>query len=98
MAIAYASLGGGEMNIQLHKPEADDLHPNQLAYIEDHFTAFEHALAGNNFMDPVLGYAPYIDAHSFVDLYLANEVSKNIDGYRLNTYFYKQKDSNGGRL
>jgi hypothetical protein len=94
----YASLGGGEMSIQLHKPEADDLHPNQLAYIEDHFTAFEQALAGNNFMDPVLGYAPYIDAHSFVDLYLANEVSKNIDGYRLSTYFYKQKDSNGGKI
>ena len=45
-------------SIQMHKPEADDLHPLQLDYIENHFTAFEHALAGPNFTDPVLGYAP----------------------------------------
>jgi hypothetical protein len=62
----YSKLGGEVQPIQMHKPEADDLHPLQLAYIEDHFTEFEHALAGPNFADPVLGYAPYIDAESFV--------------------------------
>ena len=94
----YPKLGGETQPIQMHKPEADDLHPLQLAYIEDHFTAFEHALAGPNFADPVLGYAPYIDAESFVEMYFANEITKNVDAYRLSQYFYKEKDSDGGKI
>ena len=94
----YPKLGGETQPIQMHKPEADDLHPLQLAYIEDHFTAFEHALARPNFADPVLGYAPYIDAESFVETYFANEITKNVDAYRLSQYFYKEKDSDGGKI
>ena len=82
----------------MHKPEADDLHPLQLDYIENHFTAFEHALAGSNFTDPELGYAPYIDAESFIQMYFANEITKNVDAYRLSQYFYKEKDSDGGKI
>ena len=87
-----------ELVIQYHKPEVDELHPLQQAYIEGHIAAFEDALAGPDFADPELGYAPYIDVHSFIDLYLINELSKNIDGYRLSTYFYKEKDSDGGKI
>jgi len=94
----YPKLGGEVQTIQMHKPEADDLHPLQLDYIENHFTAFEHALAGSNFTDPVLGYAPYIDAQSFIQMYFANEITKNVDAYRLSTYFYKEKDSDGGKI
>jgi hypothetical protein len=94
----YATLGGDAQVIQLHKPEADSLHPLQLAYIQSHFTAFEQALAGQDFADPVLGYAPFIDVHSFIEMYFANEITKNVDAYRLSTYFYKEKDSDGGKL
>ncbi len=94
----YATVGGEGLFVQFHKPEIDDLNDPQIAYIEDHITAFEDALAGPNFADPALGYAPFLDVSSFVDLYLINELSKNIDGYRLSTYFYKQKDSNGGKI
>lgn len=94
----YPTLGGDGQFIQMHKPEADELHPLQLAYIENHFTAFEHALAGPDYTDPDLGYAPYIEAESFVDMYFANELTKNVDAYRLSTYFYKEKDSDGGKL
>ena len=97
-ASPYPTLGNDEQFIQMHKPEADDLHPLQLAYIQDHFTAFEHALAGPNFADPVEGYRPFIDAGSFIDMYFANEVTKNVDAYRLSTYFYKEKDSDGGKI
>ena len=31
-----------KQQIQMHKPEADELHPLQLEYIESHFTEFEH--------------------------------------------------------
>ena len=97
-ASPYPRLGGDEQFIQMHKPEAEDLHPLQLAYIEDHFTQFEHALAGPNFTDPVLGYKAYIEPESFIDMYFANEITKNVDAYRLSTYFYKEKDSDGGQI
>ena len=94
----YPTVGGEENFIQFHKPEADDLNAPQMEYIEGHITAFEDALAGPDFADSELGYRPFVDVNSFVDLYLINELSKNIDGYRLSTYFYKQKDSNGGKI
>ena len=94
----YDSYGGENLFIQFHKPELEDLHPSQTEYIENHITEFEDALAGDDFTDPVLGYSNYIDVQSFIDLYLINEFSKNIDGYRLSTYFYKQKDSSGGKI
>ncbi|MGI9175984.1 MAG: CotH kinase family protein, partial [Rhodothermales bacterium] len=40
----------------------------------------------------------YIDLDSFVDFVIVNEIGKNVDGYRLSTFLYKDKDSNGGAL
>jgi hypothetical protein len=94
----YSTEGGEDLVIQFHKPEIDDLNEPQIDYIQNHITEFEDALAGDNFTDSILGYQEYIDVLSFVDLYLINELSKNIDGYRFSTYFYKQKDSNGGKI
>jgi hypothetical protein len=94
----YSTVAGDNLYVQFHKPEMNELNAPQIAYIEGHITAFEDALAGPDFSDPELGYMPFIDVYSFIDLYLINELSKNIDGYRLSTYFYKQKDSNGGKI
>lgn len=94
----YPSLGGQELQIQFHKPDGEDLHQIQRDYIENHITEFETALFSEEFDDPEIGYAAYIDVGSFMDLYLINELSKNIDGYRLSTFFYKDKDSNGGKI
>ena len=44
------------------------------------------------------GYAKFIDKRSFIDFFISNEISKNVDGYRLSTFFYKQRDSEGGKL
>lgn len=84
--------------IQFHRPRADDLTFQQKAYIEGYCHDFENALAGNNFDDPDIGYAAYIDVESFIDLSLINELTRNIDGYRLSTYFFKDKDSNDGKI
>ena len=97
-ASPYPRLGGDEQFIQMHKPEADDLHPLQFAYIQDHFTQFEHALAGPYFADDEFGYKAFIEPESFIDMYFANEITKNVDAYRLSTYFYKEKDSDGGKI
>ena len=53
----------------------------------------------DNFKDPVNGYAKYIDVDSFVDYFIANELSVAIrTAYRISTFMYKRKDSDGGKL
>lgn len=94
----YPSLGGGSVWIQLWRPKGPELHPVQRTYIEGYIGMFENLLFGDDFSDPSSGYSEVIDVQSFVDLSLANELSKNIDGYRLSTYFFKKKDSNGGKI
>jgi len=42
-----------------------------------------------------LGYRTHIDVSSFVDFFLINELNRNVDGYRLSTFIYKDKDKNG---
>jgi spore coat protein CotH len=53
---------------------------------------FEDALARNNFTDPDTGYAKYIDSESFIDFFLLNELSNNVDGFRLSTWLTKDKN------
>lgn len=79
-------------------PKGEDLAPEQRAYIQAYVDSFETALAGPTFMDGTTGYRAYADMASFVDLFLLNELSRNVDGYRLSSYLYKDKDSNGGKL
>ncbi len=93
-----AAPGWGPIEFQMHDPEIDTMHSLQLQYIQDYVTDWEDALAGPNFADPVLGYAPYIDELSFIDFFIINELSKNIDGYRISTFLYKEKQSEGGEL
>ena len=94
----YTTYGGNNLNLQFHRPKGTDLHVSQRDYIENYITNFENAISSSNFNDPILGYQSYIDVASFMDLYLINELSKNIDGYRLSTFLYKDKDSKGGKI
>lgn len=81
-----------------HDPPYDSLNPIQLNYIENFITQFETALNGSNFSDPLLGYQPYVDLKSFVDFLLVNEVSHNVDGYRISSYLHKVRTSEGGKI
>jgi hypothetical protein len=83
---------------QYDYPKAADINTQQKAYIKDFMANFEGALSSTTFNDPVNGYTKYIDVNSFIDFFIANEVSKNVDGFRLSTYLYKPKDSDGGKL
>lgn len=90
--------GGQPHTIQVEYPDPADLLPVQEQYIEAYCDSFETATAGPGFTNPVSGYRKYIDLQSWVDYFLLSELSKNVDGYRISTYFYKQKDSDGGKL
>lgn len=93
-----ASNGFGELFYSYVYPTAGDIVPEQEDYIEEIVDEFEDALKSNNFDDPITGYRPLIDMHSFVNYYIIEELSKDIDAYRLSTYFYKDKQSLGGEL
>ncbi|MBK8601333.1 MAG: CotH kinase family protein [Flavobacterium sp.] len=45
-----------------------------------------------------MGWRKYGDENSFIDYFLLNELTKNVDAYTLSTFFFKDKDSNGGKL
>ena len=59
---------------------------------------FEDALAGNDFTDAQLGYRPFVDIQSFVNYFIVQELSKDIDSYRLSAYMHKDKESLGGKF
>ena len=46
----------------------------------------------------IKGYRKWINVESFIYYWILNEVSRNVDGYRLSTFLYKDKDSKGGKL
>ena len=70
----------------------------QKNYIQQYVDSFEDALAGPNFADTAIGYRKYMSTYSFIDYFLVNELSKNVDGYRISTFLHKDRIDNGGKL
>ncbi len=83
---------------QYEYPDADDIMPQQATYIQAFMDSFENVMAGPNFGDPVNGYNKFIDVNQFVDFIILNELTKGPDAYRVSTFFYKDKNSKGGKL
>ena len=82
--------------IVIKEPGIDRIDQNDFAfeqdsrfiYIRDHINAFETALFGNDFADPVNGYASFIDVDSFIDWFLINEISKNVDSRQFSSIYF----------
>jgi hypothetical protein len=80
---------------QFEYPHPEDLKPAQKTYIQTAVADMERAMASSNpsFSDPSVGYPKYWDVASLIDFFLINELTRNVDGYRLSTYFYKDRNS-----
>ena len=92
---AYAptnATNGQTINFLYDTPKEEDITAEQRGYISNYMASFENALAGDNFADPTTGYAAYIDTQSFIEFFLLNELSNNVDGYRLSTWLTKDKN------
>ena len=77
-------------------PDEDDLTTQQFAYIKKYVSDAATALYGNNFKDPDLGYAQYIDVDSFIDYWIVYEVMGNHElGNPGSVYMHKDR---GGKL
>jgi hypothetical protein len=48
-------------------------------------------IASQGFADPKTGYRKFISVNSFIDYFLINELSRNIDAYKASSFFYKEK-------
>ena len=73
------------------QPSGADITGAQVQYLKDFMNRFELAIDAEQF-DTANGYQQYMDLRSMVDFLIINEMSKNVDGYRLSTYLYKNND------
>tara|TARA_R110002111_G_scaffold26293_2_gene57027 strand:- start:3565 stop:4926 length:1362 start_codon:yes stop_codon:yes gene_type:complete len=81
-----------KIHFNFDTPKEDEITPEQIEYIANYLNSFETALAGDNYKDINEGYTNYIDTESFIDFFLLNEFSNNVDGYRLSTWLTKDKN------
>ena len=88
----------GPIYYQLHDPDISELHPLQLNYIHNYVDNWETVLKSTNFANPQTGFRAFSDELSFIDFMLINELSKNVDGYRISTFLHKKRFSEGGKL
>jgi hypothetical protein len=82
---------------QYHYPKPEDISPQQKDYLRNHIDAMEDVLVSPAFADPLTGYRHYFDLPAFYHFFFVQEMSRNVDGYRLSTFFYKDKDSKNGK-
>lgn len=86
------------VSIQHHDPEWTEVTTQQHNYLLNYINSFEGVLWGPNASNPNTGYRKWANVFSFADFFILNEVSNNIDGYRLSTYIHKDRDSRCGRF
>ena len=90
--------GWGDAFYTYNTPGADDIVPEQRAYIQSAFDDLRDTLESPDRDDPDSGYRSLVDLGSFVDFVIWQELSRNVDGYRLSTYLHKDKDSENPRI
>jgi len=87
-----------DITFQYYYPKADEIAVEQKTYIKDFITTAENTLTIYYFANPYLGYQNHFDILSFIDYMLLCEIAKEVDNYRFSTYFFKEKDNDGGKL
>ena len=79
-------------------PKPENIVPAQKDYIKSYVDSFENALAAPTFQDKTTGVRKFADLPSFIDYFIVNEVSRNVDGYRLSTFLYKDRNSRNRKI
>lgn len=74
-------------------PKSDEITTAQKQYIQTFIHDFETALLQDDFTSDQRSYTQFIDLDSFVDFFIINEITGNIDGYRISTYLHKDRDT-----
>lgn len=91
----YGTVYGKTNNeLQLVYPSQKSVTDKELDWITDRISGFERELYKEDFVQD-RGYEQYIDIDSFVDYYLINECTMNLDAGNLSTYVYAEL---GGKM
>lgn len=83
--------GAQTINFIYDYPENSDITPAQKAYIKSYVDSFETEMNAPNFADTIDGWRKHGAVNSFIDFMIIQELSRNNEAYRQNTYFYKDK-------
>ena len=81
--VFYSSLYNAPISV--HYPEEDNITPQQLEYIKNHYDKMESSVLSNNSKTSAEGIAKYIDKESFLKRFLLEEATANAD---LNSSIY----------
>lgn len=86
------------IRFQTSDPNGTDITQAQRDYVEYFIDSFEQNLLSTGMNNINTGYRKYIDVGSFIDFFILNEITHNVDAYRASTYFFKSRNSEGGKL
>lgn len=81
----------GKTYYQYDYPKADEITSAQKSYIQSYIKSTESALYNENYNYPG-NYHEFLNDSTFIDFMIINELSKNVDGYRLSSFLYKDKN------
>jgi len=92
---AYFTTSAGTL-VGYSDPRATDITTEQAAWLHAWFDDMEAVFLGDDWQHPTEGYRAWLHTDCWVDHFIVNELTHNIDAYRLSTYHYKDADSDGG--
>jgi hypothetical protein len=81
----------GKTFYQYEYPKADEITTLQESYIQTYVKMMENVLYNENFKNPG-NYHEYLNDSTFIDFMIMNELSKNVDGYRLSAFLFKDRN------
>jgi CotH protein/chitobiase/beta-hexosaminidase-like protein len=83
-----APAGGGTCWTDLEVVDPEPLAPAQADYLTSYVQQFHDSLH----TAPLATYGQYVDIASFVDVFIINELTRNLDAYTRSAYYYKDRD------
>lgn len=78
-------LNYSQSDLIINEPRQEEITARQQSWLTGHLNAFDEQLHTTG------EYANYVDVTSFAENFILVELAKNIDGYRLSTYFHKDR-------
>jgi hypothetical protein len=78
---------GGTCWTDLEVVDPEPLSPEQANFLTDYVQQFHDSLHTEAFAE----YSQYIDVASFVDVFIVNELTRNLDAYTRSAYYYKER-------
>ncbi len=92
----------GHPNFDIHyvyyHPKPEEITEQQREYLKDYVTTFESALYNPLIHDTTAGYYSLMNAQSFIDYFIVNEVARNNDGFKKSFYLFKYRDGVDKRI